>query len=181
MEEEDVLPEIPSLESEEQVQKAAAEPSAKLHHEEPVASAEEENLLDEEEEYSDDAFEFQEEDEDDFISSLIGDDSDEAMEEDDEEEELSEEEQLEKFIATIHPEKDPTKIVSRKKELTDEEKQLFTYFVTVPGMKEQLLDVLCDVQMGAADKTSQTGNVIVMGGRETGKTRLISSLIPASC
>lgn len=184
VEEEDVLPEIPSLESEEQVQKAAAEPSAKLHHEEPVASAEEENLLDEEEEYSDDAFEFQEEDdedEDDFISSLIGDDSDEAMEEDDEEEELSEEEQLEKFIATIHPEKDPTKIVSRKKELTDEEKQLFTYFVTVPGMKEQLLDVLCDVQMGAADKTSQTGNVIVMGGRETGKTRLISSLIPAIC
>lgn len=181
VEEEDVLPEIPSLESEEQVQKAAAEPSTKLHHEEPVASAEEENLLDEEEEYSDDAFEFQEEDEDDFISSLIGDDSDEAMEEDDEEEELSEEEQLEKFIATIHPEKDPTKIVSRKKELTDEEKQLFTYFVTVPGMKEQLLDVLCDVQMGAADKTSQTGNVIVMGGRETGKTRLISSLIPAIC
>ena len=179
VEEEDVLPEIPSLESEEQVQKAAAEPSTKLHHEEPVASAEEENLLDEEEEYSDDAFDFQ--DEDDFISSLIGDDSDEAMEEDDEEEELSEEEQLEKFIATIHPEKDPTKIVSRKKELTDEEKQLFTYFVTVPGMKEQLLDVLCDVQMGAADKTSQTGNVIVMGGRETGKTRLISSLIPAIC
>ena len=145
---------------------------------------EEETPLDEEEEYSDDAFEFQEEDdedEDDFISSLIGDDSDEAMEEDDEEEELSEEEQLEKFIATIHPEKDPTKIVSRKKELTDEEKQLFTYFVAVPGMKEQLLDVLCDVQTGAADHTSQTGNVIVMGGRETGKIRLISSLIPAIC
>lgn len=182
VEEDDVLPEIPSLESEAQVQKSAAEPSAKLHHEEPVAAAEEENLLDEEEEYSDDAFNFQDEDdEDDFISSPIGDDSDEAMEEDDEEEELSEEEQLEKFIATIHPEKDPTKIVSRKKELTDEEKKLFTYFVTVPGMKEQLLDVLCDVQMGAADKTSQTGNVIVMGGRETGKTRLISSLIPAIC
>lgn len=183
VEEEDVLPEIPSLESEEQVQMAAAEPSTKLHHEEPVAAAEEENLLDEEEEYSDDAFDFQaeEDDDDDFISSLIGDDSDEAMEEDDEEEELSEEEQLEKFIATIHPEKDPTKIVSRKKELTDEEKQLFTYFVTVPGMKEQLLEVLCDVQRGAADKTSQTGNVIVMGGKETGKTRLISSLIPAIC
>ena len=182
-EEAEELPEIPSLESEEQVQKAAAEPSTKLHHEEPVAAAEEENLLDEEEEYSDDAFDFQaeEDDDDDFISSLIGDDSDEAMEEDDEEEELSEEEQLEKFIATIHPEKDPTEIVSRKKELTDEEKQLFTYFVTVPGMKEQLLEVLCDVQRGAADKTSQTGNVIVMGGKETGKTRLISSLIPAIC
>ena len=48
-------------------------------------------------------------------------------------------------------------------------------------MKEQLLDVLCDVQKGAADRTSRTGNVIVMGGRETGKTRLISSLIPAIC
>ena len=182
-EEAEELVEIPSLESEEQVQMAAAEPSTKLHHEEPVAAVEEENLLDEEEEYSDDAFDFQaeEDDDDDFISSLIGDDSDEAMEEDDEEEELSEEEQLEKFIATIHPEKDPTKIVSRKKELTDEEKQLFTYFVTVPGMKEQLLEVLCDVQRGAADKTSQTGNVIVMGGKETGKTRLISSLIPAIC
>lgn len=182
-EEAEELVEIPSLESEEQVQMAAAEPSTKLHHEEPVVAAEEENLLDEEEEYSDDAFDFQaeEDDDDDFISSLIGDDSDEAMEEDDEEEELSEEEQLEKFIATIHPEKDPTEIVSRKKELTDEEKQLFTYFVTVPGMKEQLLEVLCDVQRGAADKTSQTGNVIVMGGKETGKTRLISSLIPAIC
>ena len=102
-------------------------------------------------------------------------------EEDDEEEELSEEEQLEHFIEDMQPEIDPNTIISRKRQLTDEEKQLFTYFVAVPGMKEQLVDVLCDVQKGAADKTSQTGNVIVMGGRETGKTRLISSLIPAIC
>lgn len=116
VEEEDVLPEIPSLESEEQVQKAAAEPSAKLHHEEPVAAAEEENLLDEEEEYSDDAFEFQEEDEDDFTSSLIGDDSDEAMEEDDEEDELSEESSLTNLSATIHPGKGiPTKTFPERK------------------------------------------------------------------
>ena len=99
----------------------------------------------------------------------------------DEEEEFSEEEQLERFIEDMQPEIDPNTIISRKRQLTDEEKQLFTYFVAVPGMKEQLVDVLCDVQKGAADKTSQTGNVIVMGGRETGKTRLISSLIPAIC
>ena len=99
----------------------------------------------------------------------------------DEEEELSEEEQLERFIEDMQPEINPNTIISRKRQLTDEEKQLFTYFVAVPGMKEQLVDVLCDVQKGAADKTSQTGNVIVMGGRETGKTRLISSLIPAIC
>ena len=141
---------------------------------------EEETPLDEEEEYSTDDVSVQSEaeddEEDDFISSLT-----EDMEEDDSEEELTEEEQLERFIEDIQPEIDPNTIISRKRQLTDEEKQLFTYFVAVPGMKEQLLEVLCDVQTGAADHTSQTGNVIVMGGRETGKTRLISSLIPAIC
>ena len=145
-----------------------------------VIPVEDETPLDEEEEFSDDDFGFKDEpeddEEDDFISSLT-----EDMEEDDEEEELSEEEQLEHFIEDMQPEIDPNTIISRKRQLTDEEKQLFTYFVAVPGMKEQLVDVLCDVQKGAADKTSQTGNVIVMGGRETGKTRLISSLIPAIC
>ena len=141
---------------------------------------EEETPLDEEEEYSTDDVsaqsEAEDDEEDDFISSLT-----EDMEEDDSEEELTEEEQLERFIEDIQPEIDPNTIISRKRQLTDEEKQLFTYFVAVPGMKEQLLDVLCDVQTGAADHTSQTGNVIVMGGRETRKTRLISSLIPAIC
>ena len=141
---------------------------------------EEETPLDEEEEYSTDDVsaqsEAEDDEEDDFISSLT-----EDMEEDDSEEELTEEEQLERFIEDIQPEIDPNTIISRKRQLTDEENQLFTYFVAVPGMKEQLLDVLCDVQTGAADHTSQTGNVIVMGGRETGKTRLISSLIPAIC
>ncbi len=145
-----------------------------------VIPVEDETPLDEEEEFSDDDFGFKDEpeddEEDDFISSLT-----EDMEEDDEEEELSEEEQLERFIEDMQPEINPNTIISRKRQLTDEEKQLFTYFVAVPGMKEQLVDVLCDVQKGAADKTSQTGNVIVMGGRETGKTRLISSLIPAIC
>lgn len=140
-----------------------------------VIPVEDETPLDEEEEFSDDDFGFKDEpeddEEDDFISSLT----------EDMEEELSEEEQLERFIEDMQPEIDPNTIISRKRQLTDEEKQLFTYFVAVPGMKEQLVDVLCDVQKGAADKTSQTGNVIVMGGRETGKTRLISSLIPAIC
>ena len=72
-------------------------------------------------------------------------------------------------------------IIPREKVLNEEEKKLFTYFVKVPGMKEQLIKTLCDVQDAAADKTSKTGNIIVMGGRETGKTRLISALIPAIC
>ena len=96
---------------------------------------------------------------------------------------LSEEEELEQFIDSIQPKdkKNPADIVPREKLLTDDEKKLFTYFVKVPGMKEQLISALCDVQMAAADKTSKTGNVIVMGGKETGKTRLIASLIPAIC
>ena len=185
----DGFDEIPSLELEddetEEVPGIAAENGIT---DDTVTVTEEETPLDEEEEYSEEDFssadkfeaepEDEDDEEDDFIASLL---DNRAMEEDDEEEELSEEEQLEKFIETIQPEKDPNKIISRKKQLTDEEKQLFTYFVAVPGMKEQLLDVLCDVQKGAADKTSQTGNVIIMGGRETGKTRLISSLIPAIC
>nr|WP_296052384.1 hypothetical protein [uncultured Blautia sp.] len=154
------------------VQKHSAEENA----DESVTVSEDEVPLEEEEEYSGDDFTSGEDQEDDdFVSDMVYD------EDQDDDEELSEEEQIEKFIETIQPEKDPNKIISRKRLLTDEEKQLFTYFVAVPGMKEQLLDVLCDVQKGAADRTSRTGNVIVMGGRETGKTRLISSLIPAIC
>lgn len=100
-----------------------------------------------------------------------------------EEKELTEEEKLERFIESIHPkeERDILDIVPREKKLREVEEKLFTYFVKVPGMKEQLIDTLCDAQMAAADKTSKTGNIIVMGGRETGKTRLISGLIPAIC
>ena len=106
-----------------------------------------------------------------------------SVPEEENEEPLSEEEELERFIESIQSkdETDPRNLIPREKELTDDEKQLFTYFVKVPGMKEQLVDTLCDVQMAAADKTSKTGNIIVMGGKECGKTRLISGLIPAIC
>ena len=184
LEEEEQLKEVPedlSLEDEDfSLEDESDDRRADKLTDDVVIPVEDETPLDEEEEFSDDDFGFKDEpeddEEDDFISSLT-----EDMEEDDEEEELSEEEQLERFIEDMQPEIDPNTIISRKRQLTDEEKQLFTYFVAVPGMKEQLVDVLCDVQKGAADKTSQTGNVIVMGGRETGKTRLISSLIPAIC
>lgn len=93
---------------------------------------------------------------------------------------LSQEEELERFVDSIRPQ-EPMDIIPREKQLTDYEKKLFTYFAKVPGLREQLVETLCEAQTAAADKTSQTGNIIVMGGRETGKTRLISSLIPAIC
>ena len=118
---------------------------------------------------------------------LMGDflEDDEALSEDGYEDEpareLTEEEELEQFIESIQPEIDPLEIIPRERKLTDEERQLFTYFVKVPGLQEQLVDTLCDAQEAAADSTSRTGNIIVMGGRETGKTRLIAALIPAIC
>lgn len=133
------------------------------------------------------------------ITSFAGEELEEESEEDDQEdlmddfpelkefenpeEELTEEEELEKFIESIQPENQraQNEIAVREAQLTDEEMKLFTYFVKVPGMKEQLVDVLSDVQLAATDKTSKSGNIIVMGGRETGKTRLIAALIPAIC
>ena len=91
-----------------------------------------------------------------------------------------EEEELERFVDSIRPQ-EAMDIIPREKQLTDSEKKLFTYFAKVPGLREQLVETLCDVQDAASDKTSRTGNIIVMGGRETGKTRLISGLIPAIC
>lgn len=112
--------------------------------------------------------------------------SEENAEEEEEEEifhDFEEEEELERFIDSMSAEEetDALNIVPRESELRDEEKKLFTYFVKIPGMKDQIVEALLDAQLAAADKTSKTGNIVVMGGRETGKTRLISSLIPAVC
>lgn len=94
---------------------------------------------------------------------------------------LTEEEKLEKFVDSLQQEDHSSDIIPREKALTEEETKLFTYMAKVPGLREQIISALCDVQAAASDKTSRTGNIIVMGGKETGKTRLISSLIPAIC
>ncbi len=117
------------------------------------------------------AFTFQEE-----IKKLFGDS-------DNEEQDDSEEAKLERFIDKMNPmtEEQKRDLIPRQKKFTDNEVKLFTYLAKIPGLKEQVIDTLCDVQMAAADKTSTSGNIIVMGGRECGKTRLISALIPAVC
>ena len=92
-----------------------------------------------------------------------------------------EEEDMEQLLYTVEPKRKERDIIPREKKMTSEEEKLFTYFATVPGLREQIVDALYDAQICASDKTSRTGNIIVMGGRETGKTRLISGLIPAIC
>ena len=92
-----------------------------------------------------------------------------------------EDEDMEQLLYTIEPKRKARDIIPREKKMTADEEKLFTYFAKVPGLREQIVDALYDAQICAADKTSRTGNIIVMGGRETGKTRLISGLIPAIC
>ena len=126
-------------------------------------------------------------DEEEFlITGVIGEDDDEDSEiadEEEDDEDSSEEDTIEDFIESIQPKSldDPINIIPRSKELTEEEIKLFSYFVIVPGMKEQIVDALYDVQIEASKRTSSAGNIIVMGGPESGKTRLISGLIPAIC
>ena len=118
-------------------------------------------------------------DEEYLITGFIRDDD----EDEDDDLDVSEEDKIENFIATLQPEytSEEVDIIPRSRELSEEEIKLFSYFVKVPGMREQIIDTLCDVQIQASDRTSNTGNIIVMGGAESGKTRLISGLIPAIC
>ena len=64
--------------------------------------------------------------------------------------------------------------------LTDEQKKLFSYFVPVRGMSEQLVDVLeqdknCTNRKG----TSGTGNLLIIGNKGNGKTVLAVDVVKA--
>ena len=65
--------------------------------------------------------------------------------------------------------------------LTDEQKRLFSYFSKVPGMDEQILSAIHGVYEHADEKTSRQGNIAIMGGHGTGKTRLSEGLVKAIC
>ncbi len=64
--------------------------------------------------------------------------------------------------------------------LTEEQKKLFSYFVPVRGMSEQLVDVLeqdknCTNRQG----TSKTGNLLIVGNKGNGKTVLAVDVVKA--
>ena len=64
--------------------------------------------------------------------------------------------------------------------LTEEQKKLFSYFVPVRGMSEQLVDVLeqdknCTNRRG----TSRTGNLLIVGNKGNGKTVLAVDVVKA--
>ena len=68
----------------------------------------------------------------------------------------------------------------KKTELTADQKRLFSYFVPVRGMSEQLVDVLeqdknCTNRRG----TSRTGNLLIIGNKGNGKTVLAVDVVKA--
>lgn len=96
---------------------------------------------------------------------------------------VSEEDSLIEFIDSQNSreEEEPDVIVTREQNLDEVEQKLFSYFSTIPGMSQQLVEALTDAQMSASDKTSRTGNIIVMGNLRTGKTRLTEGLVKSIC
>ncbi|MGN0351604.1 MAG: tetratricopeptide repeat protein [Roseburia sp.] len=62
--------------------------------------------------------------------------------------------------------------------LTEEQKEIFSYFVPISGMKEQLCQALTGLmQHFSNDKTSGRGNLIIQGGRGCGKTVLATDVV----
>ena len=66
------------------------------------------------------------------------------------------------------------------RKLSEEQKEIFSYFVPITGMEQQL----CQVLEGALnrkekDHSSSSGNILITGGRGSGKTVLATDLIKA--
>ncbi len=70
--------------------------------------------------------------------------------------------------------------VGLKAGLTEDQKKLFSYFVPVHGMSEQIVDVLeKDKECRARYGTSRTGNVLIVGRKGSGKTVLAANVVKA--
>ena len=148
----------------------------------------------EEEDFEDDSFEEADFDDEDFF-----DDDDE--EEDDEkpaQEELEIEEPSEEeiqarikkskgggvpfdtgFVVTGRYDLSATSEIGLKAGLTEEQKKLFSYFVPVRGMSEQIVEVLDNDRRAQREGTSKTGNLMVIGRKGSGKTVLAVDIVKA--
>ena len=70
--------------------------------------------------------------------------------------------------------------IGLKAGLTEEQKKLFSYFVPVHGMSEQIVKVLqAEKECNARYGTSRIGNILVVGRKGSGKTVLAVDLVKA--
>ena len=90
---------------------------------------------------------------------------------------------IEEVLREETPEERRMRILNdtQPEKLNDEQKAVFTYFAKVPGMDQQILDAMHGVYHYAGDRTSRHGNIAIMGGYGTGKTRLSEGLVRAIC
>ena len=90
---------------------------------------------------------------------------------------------IEEVLRDETPEETRLRILNdtQPEKLNDEQKALFTYFAKVPGMDIQILDAMHGVYHYAGDRTSRHGNIAIMGGYGTGKTKLSEDLVRAIC
>ena len=84
------------------------------------------------------------------------------------------------FVVTGRYELEAHSDVGLKAGLTEEQKKLFSYFVPVHGMSEQLVKVLqADRTCNSRYGTSRIGNILVVGRRGSGKTVLAVDIVKA--
>ena len=108
----------------------------------------------------------------------------EVPEEDEEEEAFYQEEDRTPydtgFIVKGRYDLDAQSEIGLKAGLTEEQKKLFSYFVPVHGMSEQLVDVLqSDKKCKSRYGTSRIGNLVIIGRKGSGKTVLAVDVVKA--
>ena len=148
----------------------------------------------EEEDFEDDSFEEADFDDEDFFDDDDDEEDDEKpAQEDLEIEEPSEEEIQDRikkskgggvpfdtgFVVTGRYDLSATSEIGLKAGLTEEQKKLFSYFVPVRGMSEQIVEVLDNDRRAQREGTSKTGNLMVIGRKGSGKTVLAVDIVKA--
>ena len=148
--------------------------------------------VDDEEEDFDDDFADVDDEETDFDDEDLEIEDDEEADEELEIEEPSEEEiqaRIKKskggvpfdtgFVVTGRYDLSATSEIGLKAGLTEEQKKLFSYFVPVRGMSEQIVEVLDNDRRAQREGTSKTGNLLVIGRKGSGKTVLAVDIVKA--
>ncbi len=83
------------------------------------------------------------------------------------------------FVVTGRYDLSATSEIGLKAGLTEEQKKLFSYFVPVRGMSEQIVEALDNDRRAQREGTSKTGNLLVIGRKGSGKTVLAVDIVKA--
>ena len=83
------------------------------------------------------------------------------------------------FVVTGRYDLSATSEIGLKAGLTEDQKKLFSYFVPVRGMSEQIVSVLDNDRRAQREGTSKTGNLMVIGRKGSGKTVLAVDIVKA--